>query len=1600
MAGNRASEHLLAPPQRPAPWLTWLILAAIVALGAAFCTLNLYGWDSDTRQHPDERFMTSVADRLAMPASLAEYLDSSRNPLNPRNSGNTFYVYGLLPQTLTHLTAVVLTPQKALRSTVRAATPSGWERAPQIPNPDLRGPRSAFLQALLNPAGNDLTSVFFVHYVGRSWSALFQLLSIVVVFLIGRRLYGRRVGLLAALFLALAALPIQLAHFFTVDSATAFFTLLAIYWAVRAAHNGGVGSFTALGISIGAAMACRVTMAALGLAAVLAVVLRVWGAQAAANEQRPDGDLPFCPSALLPFSAFRLLALAGVLSVLAFRLFQPDAFIGTSFFDLRPDPRFLGNIADVGQQVSGVLDFPPAQQWAGRTPFLFPLQNMIIWGLGLPLGLAAWLAWAVAGWQLLRAAWDSWNGGDWRLFQHRLAHLIPWSWIAFYFAWQGGQFGMTMRYYLLLYGLLALFAAWGLVKLWDRRPTIDNRRLTFWRDWRRWPLVVGRWSVVVVILGTLGWAYAFTRIYTRPHSRVAASRWIYAHIPLGATLTYEEWDDPLPVSIDDHTLYEYGFLLTRPYDEDRLVKYTGYMDRNGQFQPGLFDQLDQAGYIILSSNRVYDSATRLPMRYPALTRYYHYLFSGKLGFEQVADITSYPSLFGISIPDQGAEEAWSVYDHPRVLIFKKTSAYSRARAAQLITSDIAWDEVYPLPTALVSRVPTALRLTDSQWPAYRVAGSWAGLFAPARLVSQMPWLAWLLALEVLGLAAFPLLFRMLPGLPDRGFALAKTLALLLVAYAAWLLGSFHLLAFTPASVWLCAGALIAAGALVGWRARCELLAFVRQRFVALIMAEQIFVLAWISFLLIRALNPDLWHPARSGEKPINLAFLTAVLKSAAFPPYDPWFAGGFINHHYFGLVFIGALVHLTGIVPTIAYNLAVPTLFALTALGAWGVGYNLVAPSIDKMTRRQGDKVNDLDEEITLSPPHPVTLSARWIVRERRAIVTGIVAPVFVVLAGNLMNALFFLGGYAAQNVRRPEWVYWDAVHIDRLASQANTINEFPFYTFLYGDLQPHMLVLPLALAALGLMVAIVRRTTNDEGRIQWRPWVVGLSSLVLLALVLGALRATNGWDYSTYLALSVATLGLVARKLRRRGATMRMALAFWGVSSLGLLMLSNVLFLPFTQHFVATAGLRLWLETGTSATELLKINGLWLFLLLSAGLLLGRRSASVSRLRAGLLIGAFVLLVVAVVLKASALFILVPMAVAVAWLGIRRWPATEVASPKGYPEPVANRPPAWTGWILPSTQVDDRRNAPVARFQSPAQKDVLCPPLSIASQLLILWVLAALLALLTSEILVAPDDVGRQQTVLNLGLQSWVLFASASAPAMIWLWRVSAARRPSAPDWAWRGAALLLIAAALVYPISATPARVADRFDARTGPTLDGMAFMHTGLWVENGRQFPLAEDAEAIEWMRANISGTPIVLEAQTDPYRWAGRVSTYTGFPTLLGWPWHEYQQRSIALASRVIDSRQRLIKRLYTVASPAEIMRDLQLYGIEYVYVGQLERALYPPAGLARFDALAQAGKMHVVYRRGATVIYQVAPAGHLPAVLTTTLPVHAPSLPAR
>ncbi len=561
------------------------------------------------------------------------------------------------------------------------------------------------------------------------------------------------------------------------------------------------------------------------------------------------------------------------------------------------------------------------------------------------------------------------------------------------------------------------------------------------------------------------------------------------------------------------------------------------------------------------------------MRYPALMNYYSSLFDGSLGFTLAAEVTSYPNVLGVQIPDQGAEEAFSVYDHPRVLIFKKTPAYSRQRAEELITQPVIWGEVYKSPVNIADRNPTALRLTAGQWTRYTAGGTWQSLYPGGALAALAP-LSWVLVLELLGLATFALLFRLLPGLPDRGFSLAKALGLLGVAYLAWLLGSLGNgtglpgmaggaaagrlpllpLPFTPGTLWLCAAPLLAGGAYALWRGWDDLRAFLRERRTALISAEAIFLGFLLLGLALRWLNPDLWHPARGGEKPMDLAYLNAVLKSAAFPPYDPWYAGGYINYYYFGFVVVGALIHLSGVTPSVGYNLAVATIFGLTALGAWGAVYNLLgggwqaAGFGSRKTRKAAEDANaegaedanaegaedanaeDAEdanaEDANAEGAKSRAFGLRPLAGQRRALISAALAPGLLLLLGNLAQAFWYIGGYAAEQLNRPEWAFWDATRI-----VPGTVNEFPFFTFLFADLHAHMIVMPLSLALLGLGVAVAR---GGQGLLQ----SPGL--LAIMGLLAGAIRATNTWDYPSYVGLTALTVAWATFRSQRAAGRSR----------------------------------------------------------------------------------------------------------------------------------------------------------------------------------------------------------------------------------------------------------------------------------------------------------------------------------------------------------------------------------------------------------------------------------------------------------------------------
>lgn len=1503
-------RHQDRPVRSRFAWATPLALLAILLVGAYF-RLTGVNWDSNTHLHPDERFITMVETAIAWPKSLGEYFDTARSPLSPYNRGYNSFVYGTLPLFL--------------------------------------------VKALGDALG--MTGYDQIHLVGRVVSAAFDLGSVLLIFLIGRRLFDTRTGLLASLLTSGAVIHIQQSHFFTFDTFTAFFLLASFLFAVRVWQQDRWYDYPLLGAFFGMAVASKVNSAVFALVVGMVALKRLHDAvglpQRLGEWQRILGWF----------------AVAGLSALLVFRVVQPYAFAGPGFFDVGISKKFLDDMQYVQKLISGEVDYPPSIQWAGTEPYLFPLRNLVLWGMGLPLGIAGWAGLAFAAFRLL--------------WKREAGLLLIVSWVAFFFWYQGGQMAKTMRYFVPIVPLLALLGAHLLLRLVDaarsRGGSVGGRGAA----WARLGMAASWGLLAAVALGTLLYAFAFTRIYTRPVTRIEASEWIVANIPPGTPIANEHWDDPLPLRWKgkDAGLY-------------RGTTLELYAEENPEKLRKLVAQLDATEYIFLSSNRLYGSIPRMPMRYPMTTEYYRLLFSGELGFELVKSFTCYPSLFGIELNDDAAEEIFTVYDHPKVLIFRKTPEYSGQRVRDRLGS-VPLDGVLHLRPVQVGR--NGLLMSDEMRAAQEQGGSWSALYDAAGLANRFPTLSWWLVLELLGLLALPLAWRLFARFPDRGYGLSKVLGLLLVSYVAWLLPSLRVLSFSRESILV---GIVALGGISGIVLSRQMAAF-REYFLShrrvMLIHELLFLGAFALFWAIRVRNPDLWHLNFGGEKPMEFAFLNAVAKSTYFPPYDPWMAGGYVNYYYFGFVMVAVLMRLTGIVPAVAFNLAIPSIFALTAAGLFSFGFNYVLNASRVAARALPD----------------------------RAVLGGMATAGAVLIAGNLdgpiqiLEALWRLGGLQLRSTipgleglakaaaggwavlfggkSLPPFDFWRSTRIIG-PENPTPITEFPYFTFLYGDLHPHMMAMPLAALALGLVLAVVwqgigrdrdawtrervgagrspehcvlrpRSETvahdpgpgsqdstlgaqHSESKVGHSLWVDRALLVGMGGLVVGALQVTNSWDYPTYLALLAAAYFLGAF-VRDRGLTWRGAVEA-GAASAGTFVVARLLFLPFDrayelfyngvdpspgktsiQHylvifgfFVFCIGSVLLINMAGSRWHRIWVRSLW-------DRMQGNPRSARRRELSDLLVRPtpwleflplVALMLVGMVLGA----VLLKLYLVALLLGLG----------------------------LLTILAAFERNAPPERL------------------LLLLFAGAGIALTLGVEFVTIKGDIGRMNTVFKFYLQAWFLFGIASALGVVGVlqgWRESGLRLR--PGWrgAWAAVLVLLAGSLLIYPVAATPVKVGLRFRS-TDPTLDGMAYMKWAAFKDQNRDIILGRDYAALQWIQQNVPGSPVVLEAQIPEYRWGSRVSIYTGLPTVLGWTWHERQQRWGYQS--MIDQRLQDIKTMFESTDVAQVESLLRKYRVRLVYVGDLERAYYSPAGLAKFEAMANSGQLAVAYRGDGVTIYEV------------------------
>ena len=1341
--------------------------------------------------------------------------------------------------------------------------------------------------------------------LGRTLSALADIGTVVFVYALANLLYGRRAAITASAVSAFSVLDIQLSHFFAFDTFATFFVAWSLFFAYRTWMMGGLANMALLGIGVGFAVACKISTITLAPIVLLACVLpwrgRGWPALPAVGGS---------------------LATIGVVTLLSYRLAEPYAFLGTSLLDFRPNPKFVADMLYWIKVSSGELEVPYMIQWANTPKYTFVLGSIFLWGLGPAAALSGLAGLLLAAVQL-------------RAWRRHGRHVLLVVWALINLVYFGGQFAKFMRYLLPVYPALAVLAGYFLGTCWDTASR-------FWRHpvaSLRWPARATAAVPILVVFATFGWAIAFVQIYTQPNSRVTASRWLLDNLPKGAVLALEHWDDALPLALPGRD--------SKGFQE---VSMNLYDDENPEKLKKLLDNLNKADYVILASNRLYGSIPRLPQRYPLATEYYRALFDGRLGYELVAQFTSRPRLFGLEIVDDGAQEDFTVYDHPKIQVFRKAADYDPSRTAGVLGA-VSLDNVQHVK-ALEGSVGQAPLLTPQEWATAQAGGTWSALFHSGDLANRFALPLWWAAASLLGLVVWPILWRLTPHLADRGFGLSRTLGVLMVAYASWLLASLKIAPFGRTSLLAVAAALALASALLLRSHGAGFRRYLRTSWPALMASEAAFTVGFLVCLWMRLVNPDLWHPAYGGEKPMDFAYLNAIIKSDYFPPYDPWFASGSINYYYFGWVLVAALVKLTGIVPATAYNLALILWFGLLCQTAFSVAFNLILRDA--------------------SPERP----RRWV-----ALAGGTLAVLFVALVGNLDGAIQLrdalwkassvgfqsgipvLAGLVralagllalARGARGTEFDFWRSTRVIG-PEEPGPITEFPFFSFLYADLHAHLLALPLTLMVLGLSVEVMRSDRlRGVVRGPFSPaWprrsdlvrFVGL--LLLLGLGVGALRATNTWDFPTYLAVVLLALACLLRPLGNHNHSPLVGpilALFLGGLVFGA---SSLLFAPYVGRYQlfysgvdpAPARTLIW--------QFLTINGLWIFALASYFVLeLRRRSAHQ--------------------LTADA----------------PRLPAAP-----GYYNVALPMPLDWS--LGPSW----RAGAFAVVLSGLALGAIGLGTLGVTMVLGVgLAVLASLrwrsrdalfgigLALLALAVLALPDvltikgDIGRMNTVFKFYLQAWTILALLSA---VWLARLISRAHchwpfPLAWRRLWLGALALLLAAVAIYPLRAAPVKLASRF----GPlplTLDGMAFMQKAAYRDRDQDADLPSDYAALRWLQDNVEGSPVVLEANTGLYKWGSRVSIYTGLPTVVGWDWHEKQQR-VAMAAAV-DERLKDVKTMFESTRLEQALPLLRRYGVAYIYVGGLERMYYPAGGLKKFEE-APRDVLQPVYERGDVTIYRV------------------------
>jgi len=1204
-------------------------------------------------------------------------------------------------------------------------------------------------------------NVYELRFPGRILSSVFDSLTIVIVGLIGRKLHSNLSGILASFFYSICVLAIQTSHFFVVDTFLTFFLTLIIFYCIKLNEKLTIKRIAIVGILFGVSLSIKISSLLVLGVVLITIIFNI--RQTSLKARLID---------LSKYTAFLLF-----LSFLTFFILNPFSLIN---FDT-----FLAASETQSDMARGLIDFPYTRQYINTSPYIYHLSQLIKTSLG-PIGGLLGIFSTLFVIKKLEIT-------------NRRNLLILFLWFFVYFGFFGAIHTKFLRYMLPIIPVISIFSSYMISYLLSKSGKYKKIYITI---------------VAILLFGSLHYTFSFIQIYSNEHEALTAGKFIDREFEEGDILLKEHWDEAL------RTNKTYITKELNLYDNDSVTKARG-----------MATLLSSSDGVYLTTKRLVSTIPRLEERYPLTTNYYRKLFSEDLGYKLIRSNITSPSYLGFSYNSNPfsriknidfddyqtnkfginlgwTDESFSAYDHPETFIFKNI---------ENLSSDEIFNKIIN-----ISHNKNYLNRLNQEKINDTYGNSYVGFFNSSGSILSA--ISWYIVLQMLSIISIPLLWLVFKYSKFPFIGSIKIISLILFSFISWICLSFNLLIFNLSNLYFLIFIIFSISLILFIKNRKKLVAFIYKNKNSFIKYELIFAASFIVFLLIRSINPDLWHPYRGGEKPMELAYLNAILNSNYMPPIDPWFSGAIMNYYYFGFFIFGMLIKLSQVSPYIGFNLAVATVFAISLTGLWSLASNISKSKI-------------LLPMITVST----------------TLIFGNFQP-FIQMFNKVKSGSFS---------KLFEIDYWQPSRVLPQDSLGYEISEFPFFSFLFADLHPHMIGIPIMILSLTFLTLSFSKIKNNS-------WRFYSSTILFNSLLLGVSWVTNTWMVPVQLFLIFSFSLIYFRNWRNPLYTIKAAISYTGA----IIFIGYLLFLPFHLNFNSPFTGFISNEFNTRIFDFLEIHYLSLTVV-------------------------FIFMI---------------------------------------------------SILLP-------------KIRNKFDKNKFYPQI-------ITMLITALLMAIFVEIFKVQNDIGRMNTFFKFYLQIWILISIASSFLIL---QLSNSLKKKSMLFFFYPVVGFLFLSGMLFPIFGTISRVQDRF-VDTSFTLNGSKFAEKAEYKNNSTSITLKYDLDAINWLKENERKTKNIIEGLSPLYTWGNRFSIYTGFPTVIGWDWHQTQQREYKTS--LINERKNDVNEFYSTLDVSKKINILNKYDVKLVIIGEQEKSYYPNEGIESIADLVESKLLNIIYQNNKTTIYEV------------------------